>query len=231
MPKTTPIDYQAKATQMKFLLVRPPVTLKVARRLKAFLHLEPLALEIVAGGIPSRHETRILDLACEKSPDHAFMRALGDFEPEVVGFTAYSNEAATVKRLAAMAKAHRPKVLLMVGGVHATLAPEDMRLPGVVDLVVRGEGGTAMPELVTRLESGAPLPESAAFLPSNSARFDELAGTLPPALPPYDQVPRARLDLVQHARDIRRGEGGRRAGINKRGIVEIRARVPIKDQG
>ena len=40
---------------MKVLLVRPPITLTVARRLQAFLHLEPLALEIVAGGIPSPH--------------------------------------------------------------------------------------------------------------------------------------------------------------------------------
>ena len=32
---------------MKVLLVRPPITLTVARRLQAFLHLEPLALDIV----------------------------------------------------------------------------------------------------------------------------------------------------------------------------------------
>ena len=72
---------------MKVLLVRPPITLTVARRLQAFLHLEPLALEIVAGGIPSPHETRILDLACEKSVDGAFLRSLAEFKPDVIGFT------------------------------------------------------------------------------------------------------------------------------------------------
>ena len=113
---------------MKFLLVRPPVTLKIARRLKAFLHLEPLALEIVAGGIPSRHQTRILDLACEKSPERAFKRALEEFQPDVLGFTAYSNEAATVKRLAGMAKAHRPGVVVVVGAV--------VVVPAVVVVVV-----------------------------------------------------------------------------------------------
>jgi radical SAM superfamily enzyme YgiQ (UPF0313 family) len=184
---------------MKFLLVRPPVTLKIARRLKAFLHLEPLALEIVAGGIPSRHQTRILDLACEKSPEKTYIRALKEYRPDVVGFTAYSNEAATVKRLAGLAKAHRAGVVVMVGGVHATLAPEDLRLPGVIDLVVRGEGGTAMRTLVPLLESKAPWPESSVFLPTNSPRFDELAATLPPQLPPYEAVPPARLDLVDRS--------------------------------
>jgi hypothetical protein len=48
---------------MRYLLVRPPISLEVARRLQPFLHLEPLALEIVAGGIPAPHEPRVLDLA------------------------------------------------------------------------------------------------------------------------------------------------------------------------
>src|SRR5450631_3520883 len=86
---------------MTILLVRPPITLTVARRLQAFLHLEPLALEIVAGGIPAPHETRILDLANERSVDDAFLQSLSEFKPDVIGFTAYSTEAATVKRLAA----------------------------------------------------------------------------------------------------------------------------------
>ena len=143
-------------TEMNVLLVRPPITLKVARRLQAFLHLEPLALEIVAGGIPAPHQTRILDLACEKSRT-ALSAGLAEFKPDLIGFTAYSNEAATVKRLAAMAKSHRPGVMVMVGGTHATIAPDDLRLPGAIDLVIRGEGGTAMRELIPRAGAEGPL--------------------------------------------------------------------------
>src|ERR1035441_681363 len=104
---------------MRILLVRPPITLTIARRLQSFLHLEPLALEIVAGGIPSPHETRILDLACEKSVDSAYPRSLAVRKPDVIGFPSYSNEAATVKRLAAVPKAGRAESLIMVGGTHA----------------------------------------------------------------------------------------------------------------
>ena len=185
---------------MKVLLVRPPVTLKVARRLQSFVHLEPLALEIVAGGISSQHEARILDLACEKSEEEAFRRSLLEFKPDVIGFTAYSNQAATVKGLAAMAKSLRAGVFVMVGGTHATVAAEDLRLPGVIDLVIRGEGGTAMRHLMPLLARNAPVPESDAFLPTNSPQFDVLAATLPPELPPYNQVPAARRDLVERSR-------------------------------
>jgi radical SAM superfamily enzyme YgiQ (UPF0313 family) len=197
--KTVNLLADACSTDMRALLIRPPTSLNTARLLQGFLHLEPLALEIVAGGIPDRHETRILDLASRQSADALFRRSLAEFEPDIVGFTAYSNGAAAVKHLAGLTKAHRKSVLTLVGGTHATVVPEDMRLPGVMDLVVRGEGGTAMRELMPLLEQKAPLPESSTFLPTNSPRFEALAAEPPPALPPYDQVPAARRDLVDRS--------------------------------
>ncbi|MGD0463155.1 MAG: radical SAM protein [Tepidisphaeraceae bacterium] len=197
---------------MKVLLVRPPIMLAVARRLKPFLHLEPLALEIVAGGIPLQHETRILDLASENRPDAAFRRTLRTFRPEVIGFTAYSNQAGSAKRLAAQAKSVLPGVFVLIGGTHATVSAGDLRLPGVIDLVVRGEGGTVMRDLMALLERKAPVPASPALLPTHSPRFDELAALPPPELPPFEQVPRARRTLVQHYRYhcIWPGEPGRK---------------------
>jgi len=185
---------------MKFLLIRPPTILKVAQRLQSFLNLEPLALEIVAGGIPSPHESRILDFACEAPVDETFHRVLSEFRPDVIGFTGYSNQASAMKRLARVAKERLPNVLVLVGGIHATIAPKDMRLPGVIDLVIRGEGGTAMRDLVPILEQGSPLPETSAFLPTSSPQFDALAEGLPPELPRYELVPVPRRDLVDRSK-------------------------------
>jgi hypothetical protein len=75
---------------MKVLLVRPPISLQVAQRLTPFLHLEPLALEIVAGGIPAGHATRTCDLATEAAPDKKFRSVLGKFRLDVIGFTVFS---------------------------------------------------------------------------------------------------------------------------------------------
>ena len=47
---------------MRILLIKPFPELLVARRLQeGFLHLEPLELEIVAGGIPEDNEIKIVD--------------------------------------------------------------------------------------------------------------------------------------------------------------------------
>ena len=185
---------------MKVLLVRPPIALQVARRLTPFLHLEPLALEIVAGGIPAAHATRICDLAAEAAPDKTFRRVLEEFQPDLIGFTAFSNQAAAVKRLAALAKAARSGVFVIVGGIHATIAPEDLRLPGAIDLVIRGEGGTAMEALIPLLENKTPIPASSAFLPTDSPHYEALAAAPPPELPEFDKVPGARRDLVDRSR-------------------------------
>jgi len=186
--------------RMKFLLVRPPVFLKIAKRFHAFLHLEPLDLEIVAAGVEARHETRILDLTLSRSPFADFESAMKRFAPDVVGFGGYSNQAANVKELARRAKKIAPTITVIAGGLHATIVPEDYRLPGIIDLVVRGEGSTAMRDLIPLWESGGAIPESDRFLPTNSPNFAALAATPPPALPEYDSLPWPRRDLVDRSR-------------------------------
>jgi hopanoid C-3 methylase len=184
---------------MKFLLVRPHVSLNVARRFHAFLHLEPLDLEIVAGGIDPRHETTILDITLSRDPESEFESELRRRQPDVVGFGGYSNQARNVKRLAAVAKRVLPAGIVIVGGVHATIAPEDYRVPDSIDLIIRGEGGTALRRLVGLLERDEPWPEDNVFVPVRSPRFDELARLPPPELPEHDDIPKPRRMLVDRS--------------------------------
>ena len=187
---------------MKFLLVRPPVFLTVAERFHAFLHLEPLDLEIVAAGIPATHETRILDLTLSKKPIADFEAMMKSFGPDVVGFGGYSNQAGNVKDLARRAKQIHPTATVIVGGTHATIVPEDYRLPGVIDLVIRGEGATTLRELIPHWEAGTPILESDRVLPTSSPNYATLAATPPPALPEYDTLPWPRRELVDRTRDF-----------------------------
>lgn len=185
---------------MRILLVRPPITLRVAKAFHAFLHLEPLDLEIVAGGIAPEHEARILDLTLSDAPDAAMHAALQSFAPDVVGFGGYSNQAAHVKRLAAAVKAARPGTTVVAGGVHATILPLDYRLPGTIDIVVRGEGATALRRLLPALADRTPVTADDGILPTDSPRYDELAALPPPALPEYSEVPWPRRELVDRSR-------------------------------
>lgn len=183
---------------MNILLVKPPTPLKVAQRLEGFLHLEPLALEIVAGGIDAdKHRAEIVDLTAGSRTNKLFISHLKRFKPDVIGFTGYSNQALKIKQLSQLAKAHLNDIFVMVGGIHATIAPNDFNLPGSIDLVVRGEGGSVMPELLERIETKQPIFENSAFLLTGSTKFSELADTLPPPLPDFKKIPLPRRDLIK----------------------------------
>ena len=133
---------------MRILLVKPNTELMVAQRLQeGFLHLEPLELEIVAGGVPENDEVKILDLTLEKDPFNIFKNNLNNWLPELVGFTGYTSNSYTVKKLAGMVKEHNPSTLTVVGGIHATIAPNDYAEHNI-DIIVRGEGGTTFREIL-----------------------------------------------------------------------------------
>jgi radical SAM superfamily enzyme YgiQ (UPF0313 family) len=127
---------------MKILLIEPakaPVTLG-GEDISIF---EPLALEYVAAGVAKDHEVQILDLRLEKS----LRSVLDGFRPEIVGITSYTVHVNPVKKLFDEIRAWNPRVLTVVGGHHATVAPEDFVWPSI-DLTVMGEGVFAFREIV-----------------------------------------------------------------------------------
>jgi radical SAM superfamily enzyme YgiQ (UPF0313 family) len=133
---------------MRVLLIEPaksPVTIGGE---DVFL-FEPLALEYVAAGIAGHHDVRILDMRIENSLD----ATLAEFEPDVVGVTAYTVHVKPVRRLCRQIKEWNPEVLTVVGGHHATVATDDFLSPDI-DLVVRGEGVEPFRQIMARLERG-----------------------------------------------------------------------------
>ncbi len=185
---------------MRCLLVKPPAPLMVARSFLAFLHLEPLDLAIVAGAVDPPHEVRILDLSLSGDPGALFERTLDEYAPDLVGFGCYTNQAATVKELAVRVRNRLPGAVVVVGGIHATIVPGDLALPGVVDLVVRGEGALALREILRALDRGEGLTSSERILVTEDPRFAEWASLSPPEPPPQGTVPRPRRDLLRQDR-------------------------------
>ncbi len=185
---------------MKILLVKPYPELAVAKRLsEAFLHLEPLELEIVAGGVPDGHEVRILDLSVEKSPVQAFDTFLDAFQPDLIGFTGYSSTAHIVKDLAERAKKTLENVWIIVGGIHATIYPGDYAIP-YMDAVIRGEGATSMTRLLERISRTLPVHDGVNILVPAHPEFESLAATAPPPYAEIKEIPAPRRDLVDRSR-------------------------------
>jgi radical SAM superfamily enzyme YgiQ (UPF0313 family) len=184
---------------MKVLLVKPYPELRAPKLLQEkFVHLEPLELEIVAGGVPREDEAFILDLGLEKNPVEAFRNTLTLISPDMVGFTAYSTNVGVVKNLAKIVKDHDGRIITVVGGVHATLLPKDYAVDQI-DIIVRGEGGSVMSELVRRFKNQEQLHYGNFALSPRDIRFDETAGLAPPDYPPAEEIPRPRRDLVRRS--------------------------------
>ena len=184
---------------LRILLVKPHLQLLVAKRLNDFLHLEPLELEIVAGGVPEEDYVAICDLTLEKKPMEVYYRQLQKINPHIIGFTGYSNQSAKVKELAHIARAHNPFVVVVVGGIHAIISPLDYAADDI-DIIVRGEGGTTFGEIVKRFKLGQPLYFGEVALSQKDINFVEKANALPPAYPDVKTIPLPRRDLVQRSR-------------------------------
>jgi len=134
---------------MKVMLIQPPSSSKHMDTI--FMH-EPLALEYLGAGLRlDNHEVVIFDARLESD----YEEALRSYKPQVVGLTAFTNQLSIVKEMASRIKAINPRIFTIVGGHHATVKPEDFNVKDI-DLVVRGEGVTALSEILQCIEANKP---------------------------------------------------------------------------
>ncbi|MBI2304018.1 MAG: cobalamin B12-binding domain-containing protein [Chloroflexi bacterium] len=132
---------------MRILLIQPNSSHKMVGY-TSLVRTEPLALEIIAAAV-SGHEVKILDLRVDPTPLEA---ALASFRPQVIGTTGYTTDVPRMKAICREVKELDPEIITVVGGVHASLCPQDFQIPWV-DVIVIGEGESTFRELIQALES------------------------------------------------------------------------------
>ncbi|HUW23551.1 MAG TPA: cobalamin-dependent protein [bacterium] len=123
---------------MKILLIQPPLWNPA---MTPGL-IEPLGLETIAANV-NTHEMEILDMRI----DSDLMRKLDDFKPDIVGITGVAPEYEVVCSVLGDVKKYSSNILTVVGGIFASLAPEEFKRE-FVDVIVIGEGEITFPELV-----------------------------------------------------------------------------------
>ncbi len=135
---------------MKVLLIQPPSCDPLTDRIFLF---EPLALEYLGAGLKEDgHEVRLLDARLEPDIDGA----VDLFRPDLVGLTGFTSHLNIVKDIARRLKKRAPTTLVVVGGHHATVRPEDFNTADI-DMVVIGEGVFTLREIVRAVETGGRL--------------------------------------------------------------------------
>ena len=113
----------------------------------------PLTLEILAACL-GEHQCDIYDMRVDETPLAQKLQAFG---PQVVGITCpFTATVPTVIALAEAIKALAPRTLVVVGGVHPSLFPDDFR-DSAVDVIVHGAGERVLSRSVAAREAGTPL--------------------------------------------------------------------------
>lgn len=128
----------------KLLLINPTMTANGQRLPNAggIATMEPLGLAYVAALTPPHWHVRIVDEVLDEIP--------ADYEPDLVGLTSLS---ITVPRAYEIAQQYREQgVPVVMGGVHATLLPEEAQQ--YVDVVFQGEAEKSWPSVIRDFETG-----------------------------------------------------------------------------
>ena len=100
-----------------------------------------------------------------------------------------------VRRLSHALAARFPKAILVLGGPHATVFPEDCLTASAFHVAVMGEGEISFAQLVDRIEAGVALddlPGCATRLPNGTARVNHTI----PWVEELDALPFPALDLL-----------------------------------
>jgi radical SAM superfamily enzyme YgiQ (UPF0313 family) len=184
--------------QLRILLVKPKASLPTILALQQLQLLEPIELGYLAAAAGPGHDVRVIDLRFEVAATEALQHQLSEFQPQLVGITGYTHEAAEIKHLAQLTRSTLPDACIVVGGHHATVAPHDLNLPEI-DMIVRGEGCGAFRAIVDALTCHRPLPDiPGTCRPSPS--FQHLAAECWPVFPGAETMPVPRRDLWDHRR-------------------------------
>lgn len=100
------------------------------------------------------HTVRLVVLLDQPESEERMARELEAFDPHLVCFTSVSSKFRSVKALSRVTRRVTPRAYVLIGGHHATLAPESVAREESFDGICIGEGEEAVLELAEQLEKG-----------------------------------------------------------------------------
>ena len=173
-------------------------------------------LAAVAGYLRSAAdcEIAIVDSRLERLDYGRTLERIEDFRPDVVGFTACTEQIKDAARMAQRVKDRLPDAVTVIGGVHVTALPREtlVEFPEF-DLAVYGEGEVTFAELCLALDSGRDVSgiDGLAWRESGQVRLTNPRARLfdldALPLPAWDLLPRAPQYFVQTLRGCRSPAG------------------------
>jgi len=98
------------------------------------------------------HTLKLIDMDNEVTEENDFNKQLLKFNPDVVCFTATTPTINNVKLIAKEVKQNL-NIPIIIGGIHATIAPEDCLKSEHIDFAIKGEGELTISQLLKVLKN------------------------------------------------------------------------------
>ncbi|MBA4356648.1 MAG: hypothetical protein C0405_02855 [Desulfovibrio sp.] len=182
---------------MRTLLINPPWVRRQGNIWQDVASvMPPLGLAWLAAQLErADHPVAILDAHAERQDWETLPARLQGFGPlDVVGITATTSLIGNALALARLVRALFPKALVVLGGVHPTVLPEEVLAEPSVDLVVRGEGELTLLDIVSgadwRMIPGVSFRDGAGFVHNPDRELVPDLDSL--AQPAYHLLPMSR---------------------------------------
>jgi radical SAM superfamily enzyme YgiQ (UPF0313 family) len=134
----------------------------------------PLGVGFIGTVLQERgYEVAIFDQNAEGSDESLLWDRVSSFQPDVVGFSIITPNYPVARLQITEMKRRYPEMVVIAGGIHVNLFPEDVLLDGV-DVAVLGEGEYTVYRLLDALGVGRPLADiqGVAFVENGSIRMN-----------------------------------------------------------
>ncbi len=133
---------------MKVLLINPSSSMVYGQKISPIY--PPLGLLYIAAVLEKEHNVKVVDYDADDINDKKLRQIFTSFKPDLVGLTASTANINSARQIASLAKEYDTKTLL--GGLHATMMPEECMNYGCFDFIVKGEGEITIPLIVENLD-------------------------------------------------------------------------------
>jgi len=134
---------------MDVLLINPPSG-EVYGKMEA-PDYPPLGLAYVGAALEKAgHKVKIIDISADKIPKHEFLQTIKNYK--IIGLTSTTPTFNQAENLCKLIK-ENTEAITVLGGIHATIDPEDCLKSENIDFVVRGEAEATITELVDKIQN------------------------------------------------------------------------------
>jgi len=107
----------------------------------------------------SDHQIEVIDASLEGLTYRQLAERVRGAQPDLVGITCLTFTLIDSLKTAEMVKSISPEILVVLGGIHVTLFPEESIQPDCVDFAIKGEGEITFTRLLDKLENRKSLRE------------------------------------------------------------------------